>query len=145
MYGLGRTYNTVQLASGVHITLKGAESIEFLIYENGGATAIGLKESQSGANEQDLDVINGYWANDGVGGVYTYETVDANGALDADHSMVKKDTTPFDGAIIHVHASQLSDGFDSVECTVDGGQCVAIVYGLSVQRDPVNLPALLAS
>jgi hypothetical protein len=142
MQAVGKDFMVVPLASGIHVSLAGATGVTFVVYENGGATAIGLKESIAGASEQNLAVINDYLAGDGIGGVLTHETADANAELDDDYAMVKKDTTPFDMAILYVGASQLSDGFDSVECTVDGGTCVAILHGLSVQRNPVNLAAI---
>lgn len=141
MRGLGKDFNTIALASGIAVPLNNASGVTFVVYENGGATAISFQESVQGASDQNLDFLNEYWASDGIGGVWTHETADANGALDNDNAMVKKDTTPFDCAVIYVPASALSDGFDSVACTVDGGQCTAIIHGLAVQRDPVNLPA----
>jgi hypothetical protein len=142
MQALGKELNVIPVASGKHVSLKNAEGVTFVCYEDGGAQAISLKESIAGADEQDLDVLNDYYAGNGVGGVWTHETEDANGPLDGDHAMVKKDTTAFDCAVIHVTADSLSDGFDSVECTIDGaGICVAIVHGLKVQRAPQNLPA----
>jgi hypothetical protein len=141
MKGMGHAFNTIPVASGKHVSLADARGVTFVIYEDGGATEIALKESKAGSGEQNLAVIDDYLASDGVGGVWTRETDDADGPNAGAASMVKKDTTNFDCAAIYVDASQLSAGFDSVECTVDGGVCVAIVHGLHVQRDPVNLPA----
>jgi len=141
MQGLGFAFNAVAVASGEHVSLKNAQGVTFLCFEDAGAQAIAIKESIAGQGEQALAVLNHYYASDGVGGVWTRETADANGTLDNASSMVKKDTTNFDCAAIYIDASDLSDGFDSVEITVDGGSCIAIVHDLKVQRDPANLPA----
>ncbi|MCC6772501.1 MAG: hypothetical protein IT360_15000 [Gemmatimonadaceae bacterium] len=142
MEWLGRGGNVVPVATGKHISLRNAAGVTFVCYEDGGAQAIAIKESVGGAGEQALGCIDYIYAGDGVGSVLTRETTDANGALSASSSMVKKDTTAFDMAVIYVPAEALSEGFDSVECTIDGaGICVAIVHDLYTQRAPQNLPA----
>jgi hypothetical protein len=142
MKALGRVINVVHTASGKHISLANASGVTFSCYEDGGAQAITIKESVAGASEQALEVVTELYASDGIGGVFTRETTDANGALGTgDAAIVKKDTTAFDGAVFYIGADELSDGFDSVEVTVDGGTCVAIVHDLAVQRAPQNLPA----
>lgn len=141
MRALGNIINVVHQASGKHISLANASGVAFVIYEDGGATSVAIKESLGGAGEQALGVINELFASNGIGGVHTRETTDANGALANSSAFVKKDTTAFDQAIIEVLAEELSEGFDSVECTVDAGQCTAIVYGLYTKRAPANLPA----
>lgn len=139
---LGFVTNVIHQASGIHVSLKNAQGVLFVVYEDGGATQIGIKESIAGASEQNLAVVNELYASNGIGGVWTRETTDANGSIaDGDAAIVKKDTTAFDCAAFHVRAEELSDGFDSVEVTVDAGQCTAFVYGLKVQRDIINLPA----
>jgi hypothetical protein len=141
MKALGRVINVIPLASGIHISLKNASGVTFVLYENGGAQSTDFKESVAGADEQALTVLNNYHAGDGIGGVWTAETDDAGGTLDDDSNFVKLDTTPFDCAVIYIGASELSDGFDSVEATSDAPQCTAIVHDLLVQRAPENLPA----
>lgn len=141
--GLGFEFMVVHQASGKHVSLANASAVTFVVYEDGGATAIGIKESKAGASEQNLAVVSELFCSDGVGGVTTRETTDANGALgDGDAAIVKKDTTNFDQAVFTIRAEQLTDLFDSVEVTVDGGQCTAIIHQLKVQRDPANLGAL---
>jgi hypothetical protein len=143
MEGLGRDFNVIPVASGKHVSLKNASGVTFVCYEDGGAQAITIKESLAGASEQALAVVDHLYASDGIGGVWTRETTDANGALGTgDAAIVKKDTTLFDCACFYIGAAELSDGFDSVEVTIDGaGICCAIVHGLAVQRAPANLPA----
>lgn len=138
---LGRGGNVIPVASGKHISLKNASGVTFVLYEDAGAQATAFKESIGGASEAALGVVNDYYAGDGVGGVWTHETADASAALDDNSTFTKKDTTAFDCAVIYIGADQLSAGFDSVEATVDGGQCIAIVHDLKVQRAPQNLPA----
>jgi len=141
MKGLGRVFNVIPVASGIHVSLKNASGVTFVCYEDAGAQAISFTESIGGASEQNLTFLNELYAGNGVGGVWTRETSDANAALDDDYEITKKDTELFDAAVIYVGADMLSDGFDSVECTIDGtGVCVAIVHDLLVQRDPANLP-----
>lgn len=142
MEWLGRGGNVVPVATGKHISLRNAAGVTFVCYEDGGAQAIAFKESLAGAGEQDLAFLNHYYASDGIGGVWTRETADASDTLSNASSMVKKDTTAFDCAVIYVPAEALSEGFDSVECTIDGaGLCIAIVHDLYTQRTPANLPA----
>lgn len=140
--GLGRLFNVVPVATGKHVSLANASGVTFVCYEDGGAQAIAFKESLAGSGEQALAAVNVLYAGNGVGGVWTRETTDASGALSNSSSLVKKDTTAFDCAVIYIAAEQLSEGFDSVECTIDGsGICFAIVHDLNVQRAPANLPA----
>lgn len=140
--GLGRLFNVVPLATGKHISLSNASGVTFVCYEDGGAQEITIKESLAGAGEQALAAVSVLYAGNGIGGVWTRETTDANGALAPSSSIVKKDTTAFDAAIFYIAAEQLSEGFDSVEVTIDGaGMCLAIVHDLNVQRAPANLPA----
>lgn len=143
MEALGRLFNVIPLASGKHISLKNASGVTFVCYEDGGAQAIAIKESIAGASEQTLATVTKLYASDGVGSVWTKETTDANGSLGTgDAAIVKKDTTAFDCACFYIGADELSDGFDSVEVTIDGaGICIAIVHDLAVQRTPANLPA----
>ncbi len=137
---LGFLFNGTPLATGIHINLENAKGVTFFLYENGGAQSTDFVESIDGASGQALTTVNDYFAGNGVGGVWTYETADANATLSDDSNFVKKDTTAFDAAVIYIDRSELSSGFNSVEATVDAGQCVAIIHPL-VGRSPINLPA----
>lgn len=142
MEALGRVLNVVQVATGKHISLKGASGVTFLLYEDAGAQSTTFIESIAGASEQALEFLNHYYANNGVGSAWTRETADADATLDDDHTFVKKDTILFDCAAIYVGADMLSDGYDCIEATIDGaGLCTAIVHDLLQQRRPDNLPA----
>ena len=140
--GLGMAFNVVFLATGKHISLANASGVTFILFENGGAQSTDFKESKAGADEAVLTVLNEYWASDGIGGVWTAETDDAGATLNNDSNFVKKDTTPFDAAAIYIGADELSDDFDSIEATVDAGDCIAIIHDLNVQRAPENLKAV---
>lgn len=136
MQGLGKDFLVIPVATGKHVSLKNASGVTFICYEDGGAQICTLKESIAGASEQALTIIDEYWSSNGIGGVWAHNTYTLSDHLD------KPDTTPFDCAAIYVSADELSDGFDSVEMTIDGaGICIAIVHGLLQQRIPANLPA----
>lgn len=142
MEWLGRGGNVIPVATGKHIDLSNASGVTFVLYEDAGAQSTDFVESQAGSNGQALAVVNHYYASNGIGGVWTRETADADATLSNDSNFVKKDTEAFDCAVIYIGADMLSDGFDSVEATIDGaGICIAIVHDLVVQRAPQNLPA----
>ncbi len=142
MEALGRLFNVVPVATGKHFNLENYSGITFVCYEDGGAQNIDIIESIDGASEQTLATVTKLYASNGIGGVWTKETTDANGALGTgDTAIVKKDTVLFDCAVIYIGASELSDTFNSVEVTIDAGICIAILHDLLVQRTPANLPA----
>lgn len=137
--GLGRLFNVIPVASGIHVSLKNATGVTFVIYEDGGATQIDFVQSIAGASGVTLTTVNKLYASNGIGGVWTRETSDASAALSNNAQIIKKDTTAFDCAAIYIGADELSAGYDSVECTVDAGVCIAIVHELVVQRAPESL------
>jgi hypothetical protein len=137
MEALGRVFNVIHSASGVHIPLKDASAVTFFGFENDGATEIALIESKgAGVSETALTTVTRHWVSDGVGGAWTLVEHAATATV-----------TPADGAndcwLFTVAASELSDGFTHVEATADGGTCIAIVHDLNVQRDPAKLAALV--
>jgi len=144
MKGLGHTFNVLPVATGVHIDLENADGVTFILYEDGGDQQIVFVESIKGASGQSLATVNELYACNGVtAGVWTRETSDSAAALSDNSTVEKKDTTPFDCAAIYIGAAELSAGYDSVECTIDGsGLCIAIVHDLNVQRQPENLPTI---
>lgn len=138
MDGLGRVFNVIPAASGVHIPLTNATAVSFVTYEDDGSTILTLKESINGQSEQDLPIIDHYHKAPGVGGTWTLVTQAAAASLDL------SDDTVNDATVITVSADQLSDGYNCVEATVDGGICVAIVHDLTQRRKPTNLPSNVA-
>ena len=133
MEGLGRVFNVVPAASGVHIPLTNARAVSFVTYEDDGSTIITIKESIDGASEQNLAVIDRVHKGPGIGGTWTGVAQTAAATYDL------ADDTTNDAVVVTIGAEQLSAGFNCVEATVDGGICVAITHDLNVQRDPAAL------
>lgn len=132
MRGLGRVFNVVPAASGVHIPLKNASAISFVTYEDDGTTIATIKESVDGASEQALDCDVYPHKAPGIGGTWT-------AMAEQDDTLALGTDATNDCMVFTVNAEQLSDGFNCVEVTVDGGICIAILHDLTVQRTPANL------
>lgn len=132
MRGLGRVFNVIPAASGVHIPLKGASAVSFVTYEDDGTTIATIKESIDGASEQALDCDVYPYKAPGIGGTWT-------AMAEQDDTLDLGDDTTNDCMVFTINAEQLSDGFNCVEVTVDGGICVAILHDLTVQREPSKL------
>lgn len=133
--GLGRVFNVIAAASGVHIPLTRAEAVSFVTFEDDGSTIATIKESISGASEQALDVVNYPHKAPGVGGTWTAMS-EQDDTLDLG---VSGDDATNDSMVFTVRGDQLSAGFNCVEVTTDGGICIAIIHDLNVQRKPANL------
>jgi hypothetical protein len=136
--GLGRIFNVVPAASGVHIPLTHAGAVSFVTYEDDGSTIITIKESIDGASEQNLAVIDLAHKAPGIGGTWTAISQTAAATLDL------ADDGTNDASVVTIEAAQLSDGFNCVEATVDGGICIAITHDLMMKRKPGNLPSNVA-
>jgi len=128
MEGLGRVFNVVPSASGVHIPLDKASAVSFVTYEDDGSTILTLKESKDGQSEQNLAVITRLHKGPGVGGTWTLVEQAASNTFDL------SDDATNDAVVLTVRGDQLSDGFNCVELTTDGGSCMAIIHDLVVQR-----------
>jgi hypothetical protein len=133
MKGLGRVFNVIPAASGVHIPLTHANAVSFVTYEDDGSTIATIKESIDGASEQALDCDVYPFKAPGVGGTWT-------AMAEQDDTLDLGDDTTNDAMCFTVDATQLSDGFNCVEVTVDGGILIAIVHDLAQGRKPSNLP-----
>jgi hypothetical protein len=133
MRGLGRVYNVVPAASGVHIPLTNAAAVSFFTYEDDGTTIATIKESIDGASEQALDCDVYPHKAPGVGGTWT-------AMAEQDDTLALGGDTTNDAMCFTINAEQLSDGFNCVEVTVDGGICIAVLHDLTQQRKPTNLP-----
>lgn len=134
MMGLGRVFNVVPAASGVTIPLTRATAVSFVTYEDDGSTIATITEVDStGTNgEQALDVDFEPHKAPGVGGTWT-------AMAEQDDTVDLGDDGTNDCMVLSVDAAQLSDGYDGVQCTVDGGICIAIIHDLTEQRAPANL------
>ncbi|MCH7943246.1 MAG: hypothetical protein IIB67_08445 [Proteobacteria bacterium] len=133
-YGLGASINVIMAASSVTVPLTRASAVEFHSFEADGTTIMTVTEVDStGVNsEQALDVQFKPHKVPGVGGTWTaMAEQDATVDLGADATN--------DQLRIIVHGTQLSDGYDGVQVTTDGGILAAIVVGLVEQKDPPNL------
>lgn len=139
-YGLGRVFNVIPVASGVSVPLTRATGVAFVTYEDDGSTIATITEVDStGTNsEQALDVDFHPHKAPGTGGTWT-------AMAEQDDTVDLGDDTTNDSMVLHVHAEQLSDGYDSVQCTVDGGICMAFIYDLTVKRAPANLTSNLTA
>lgn len=132
MRGLGRVFNVVPAASGVHIPLKQGTAVSFVTFEDDGTTIATIKESIQGASEQALDCDVYPHKAPGVGGTWT-------AMAEQDDTLALGGDTTNDCMVFTVGADQLSAGFDCVEVTVDGGILIAIIHDLTVRRAPANL------
>lgn len=134
MDGLGRVFNVVAAASGVHIPLKNASAVSFVCFLDAGTHTVTLKESIDGASEQNLAVIDELYKGPGIGGTWTRVTQTAAATHDPN-----PDDADNDCFVFTVHMSELSDGYNCVELTQSSGTCVAIIHDLNVKRKPSNL------
>ncbi|MET8987754.1 hypothetical protein ABZW49_20095 [Nonomuraea wenchangensis] len=134
MKALGRVLNVVPAASGVGIKLTNATAVTYVTYEDDGTTiaTITQRDSTGVKSEIALDCDVYPHKAPGTGGTWTaMSEQDDTLALGAD--------TTNDAMCFTIDAAQLAAGYDSVEVTVDGGICVAILHDLTVQRKPSNL------
>jgi hypothetical protein len=132
MRGLGRVFNVVAAASGVHIPLTKAQAVTFITFLDAGTQVATIKESIAGASEQALDCDVYPHKGPAVGGTWT-AMAEQDDTLD-----LSTDATN-DCMVFTVEASQLSDGFNCVEVTMSAGICIAVIHDLLVQRKPANL------
>jgi hypothetical protein len=131
--GLGRQFNVVAAASGVHIPLTNAAAISFVSFLDAGTQTVTLQESIDGASGQNLAVIRRVYKGPGIGGTWTLVTQAAAATFN-----LTTDATN-DSVVFTVGAEQLSAGFNCVKVTADSGILMAIVHDLSVQRDAASL------
>ena len=132
--GLGSTFNVIAAASGVTVPLTRASAVSFVSFEADGTTIATITEVDStGTNaEQALDVTNNPFKAPGVGGSWT-ALAEQDDTLDLGADAVN------DSMVFSVHGSQLSDGYDGVQVTTDGGILMAFITDLVEQKDPPNL------
>lgn len=131
-YGLGRVFNVVAAASGVHIPFRDAAAISFVTYLDAGTQVATIKESIGGASEQALDCDVYPHKAPGIGGTWT-------AMAEQDDTLSLATDATNDCMVFTVLATSLSAGFDCVEVTVNGGIVMAFIHDLQVQRKPANL------
>ena len=144
MEGLGRLFNVIPKADNVHVPLKAGTAVTFVVYEDGGDNQATVQEGIDGASAQDLATVGVVYTGTGVGGAWTKHTIDTPLALIQKEDLGSLGDVPAsDCLVFSVAAAELSDGFNTVACNVDAGECVAILHDLTVQRAPANLAALV--
>ncbi|MCP4963572.1 MAG: hypothetical protein GY925_30425 [Actinomycetia bacterium] len=138
--GLGRVFNVVPSASGALINMRDYGAVSFVTFEDDGSTILTLTESTSaaGAGEQALAAITKIHKGPGIGGTWTEVTQSAASTYDL------ADDTTNDAVVYTVEAAELSDGYDFIECTVDGGVVMAICHDLMVSRAGDKLATTIA-
>ena len=131
---LGNLFNIVHLADAITIPLTRATAVTFCTFEDDGTTIATITEVDSTAvnAEQALDVNMEPHKTPGVGGAWT-------AMAEQDDTFDLGDDATNDSVALTIHADQLSDGYDSVECSVDTGVVQAVITGLVVRRAPANL------
>ena len=131
---LGSEFNVLTAASGVSIPLTRASTVTFCTFEAAGAVIATITEDDStGTNsEQALDVTFNPHKAPAIGGTFT-------AMAEQDSTVDLGDDATNDMMVLTVRAEQLSDGYDSVQCTVDVGILTAIITDLAVKRTPANL------
>lgn len=155
--GLGRLFNVIKTASGLDIPLSNAGAVTFVFGDagTGAAVATVTQTDSTGVNSEiDLNVftVSGVEGSNGVSNTYqgpdvggTWGDALARGAVFADNTFDLSDETTNDTGVFCVRASQLSDGYDRVQVTVDTGLCFAIIHDLNVGRKPGNLKSSLVA
>ena len=140
--------NILGSASGITIPLTRYDTCTFICWEDNGSQVVTVTELDSTAvnSEQALPVdgVNDY-AGPGVGGAW----IAGPGTLDATGGVYDlADDATNDTLVITVRADQLSDGYDSVQFTADGGAGetnVALLTDAKVQRLATNLTSSLTA
>jgi hypothetical protein len=168
MEGLGRLFDIslgwapvdTQTAAitGKRVSLKHASGITFLVIKAAGTAnddpVLDVQQytAASGGTTADLDVVTKYYIKQEttLDGDETWTEVTQTAASEITLNSTSAETEML--VAIHVHASQLSDGYDYVglNCADTGSAgaqlaaCVYILHDLEVQRTPQNLVAPLS-
>jgi hypothetical protein len=136
----------VPAASGVPLCLRYWRAVTFVTYEDDGSTITTLtqhpvasdKTADTGS-EADLAVITRVHKYPGVGGTMTLVTQTAANTYDL------ADDTTNDATRITVRADQLSDGYEFIEATVDGGICIARLHDPRYKLPLADVPSPLVA
>ncbi len=132
---IGDGVNVIHEASGVHIPMRDYGAVTFVSFLAAGTQSLTVDESIAGASGQNLTgAVDRFYKCPGIGGTWTR----VNQA--ASDTVTNSDATN-DMIAFTVFASQLSDGFDSVEVTAATGTCIAILHDGKHSRDAANLPS----
>jgi hypothetical protein len=151
--GLGAVFNVIKTASGLNVPLSNAGAVSFVFGDAGTGAAIATvtqTDSRGINSEIDLNVftVSGVAGSNGVSNLYVGPDVGGTWtakAATSDNTADLGDDTTNDTGVFTVRASQLSDGYDQVQVTVDTGLCAAFIHSLHVMRKPTNLKSSLVA
>ncbi len=132
-YSFGKDFVILPQASGVHISMENAQMVTFSGYEDGGATDVVMTQSIDATGTATLATTTTFYTSTGIGGAWTTNTMTAGGTIEPG------DTAAEDGWSFTILASDLSDGYNYVECTPDAGTCFAVIHGLNYGRVADNI------
>jgi hypothetical protein len=143
--------------TGKRVSLKNATGVTFLVIKAAGTANddpvldVQQHTAASSGTTADLDVVTKYYIKQEttLDGDETWSEVTQTAASEVTLNTTSAETEML--VAIHVHASQLSDGYDyvSLNCGDTGSAgaqlaaCVYILHDLNVQRAPQNLIAPL--
>jgi hypothetical protein len=153
MEGLGAAFNVVHQASGLDIPLSRAGAVSFVSFLDAGTHTMVFTQTDSRGINAEIDLnlftisgvdgsngVSRIHAGPGVGGTWT----DVTSLAANDNTADGADATN-DAMVVTVRASQLSDGYNQVQCTSAAGTVIAIVHSLKVMRKPANLRSSLTA
>lgn len=137
MEALGRVFNVLTIADDVYVPLKDAGGVTFVCHLAAGDTYTLTEASDSsGTGAAVLATITHFYKSATVGAAWEEVTQAAASTMVTSAS--------YDVCVLTVSAAELSDGMDYVKLTsTSTGLVTAILHDLKVQRNPVNLPALV--
>lgn len=133
MEGLGRVFNVVAAASGIHIPMRDCSGVSFVSFLDAGTQTVTLTQGIDGASAVALNTVTKIHKAPGVGGTWTRVTQAA-----AQSFNLTTDATN-DSFVLYVSEDDLSDGYNTVCGTAGSGILIAVLHDLKVRRDPRNL------
>lgn len=147
MDGLGRVFNVVPVANGVALSMAECSAITFIFTNDDTATL--TTATSFGGTYRAYNFFTPNW----VPVTHYYQNHD-NGAGTGLWTAIQTQTAA--STVVSANdymtsfcllTSQMpSGGYDYVKCTMTTGDgvCIALLHDLTVQRKPVNLPAVSA-
>lgn len=135
----------IPAASGLQLSMRYWRAYTFITFEDDGSTIItftqhpttaGAKTANT-ASEAALAITNAAYKFPGVGGTASAGPTPSGGAYDL------ADDTTNDAMAITVRADQLSDGYEFIEATVDGGILIAIPHAPRHMLPATSIPSPL--
>ena len=150
---LGNIINVIHEASGLDVPLSNAGGVTFFSFLDAGTHTMVFTQTDSRGINSEIDLnlftvagvvgsngVSRIHAGPGIGGTWTDVTSSAANDNTADGA-----TGTLDMMAVTVRATQLSDGYDRVQCTPSAGTCIAVIHDLHVMRKPGNLKSSLVA